>query len=136
MAYLLTYKAQLLGEGPIHFIEKIALSKVNLPFDVAFFRAIGCNWLVCLALWMSLKTESVAGKILLIWFPIMAFVAIGMEHCIANQFFIPLAMFYDTDITLHQFFIKNLLPVTLGNILGGGFFVGTLYFWADSKEEL
>jgi formate/nitrite transporter len=62
----------------------IANAKVNLPFGEAFFRGIGCNWLVCLAVWMALSAKEVSGKVLAVFFPIMAFVALGYEHCVAN----------------------------------------------------
>ena len=68
----------------------IAQAKVNLTFSEAFFRGIGCNWLVCLAVWMALSAKEIAGKILAIFFPIMAFVALGYEHCVANMYFIPM----------------------------------------------
>ena len=73
----------------------IAQAKVNLPFGPAFFRAILCNWLVCLAVWMALAAHDIIGKIWGIFFPIMAFVASGFEHSIANMYFIPVGMFLD-----------------------------------------
>jgi formate/nitrite transporter len=133
VAYCLTFLSDLLGDNPQKMIIAIAEKKAHLPFQVAFFRAVGCNWLVCLALWMAIKTKSFSGKVLVIWFPIMAFVAMGMEHCIANQFFIPLGMLYGAKVTLNEMFIGNLLPVTLGNIVGGGLFVGTIYYFIDKK---
>jgi formate/nitrite transporter len=121
----------------------IAFTKVNLGFVEALIRGIGCNWLVCLAVWMALAARQTIGKIFAIYFPIMGFVAIGFEHCIANMYFIP------TGIFLHQwagvaapaafdpsslrwvsFLWKNLLPVTIGNIIGGAVFVGMSYWGA------
>jgi formate/nitrite transporter len=121
----------------------IAYSKVNLTFVEALIRAIGCNWLVCLAVWMALAARQIVGKIWAIYFPIMAFVAIGFEHCVANMYFIPVGIF------LHQwagigapsgfapdslgwgsFIWGNLLPVTIGNIIGGAVFVGMGYWSA------
>lgn len=135
VAYFLTYLAELLGEPQMNFAKTIAEKKVHLSFEVAFLRAIGCNWLVCLALWMAFRTESFAGKVLVIWFPIMGFVAMGMEHSIANQFFIPLGIFLGAPISWGDFLVHNLIPVTLGNIVGGAFFVGTLYYWIDKKNH-
>jgi formate/nitrite transporter len=121
----------------------IAFTKVNLGFVEVLIRGIGCNWLVCLAVWMALAARQTIGKIFAIYFPIMGFVAIGFEHCIANMYFIP------TGIFLHQwagiaapvafdpsslswvtFLWKNLLPVTIGNIIGGAVFVGMSYWGA------
>ena len=116
----------------------IAVSKVNLSFTEAFCRGIGCNWLVCLAVWMAIASRDVVGKIFAIYFPIMAFVASGFEHVVANMYFIPMGLFLKgTDIaaavnmealTWGSMVIKNFVPVTLGNILGGAFFVGFLYW--------
>jgi formate/nitrite transporter len=121
----------------------IATTKVNLPFWEALFRAIGCNWLVCLAVWMALSSRDVTGKIFAIFFPIMAFVAMSFEHSVANMYFIPMGMFLKgTDVVAKAgidpaklanlnwggFLIKNLVPVTIGNIIGGSGFVGSLYW--------
>jgi formate/nitrite transporter len=122
---------------------KIAYGKVSLGFGEALFRAIGCNWLVCLAVWMALAARQTVGKIFSIFFPIMAFVAIGFEHSVANMYFIPTGIFLrawagipapegmNPDI-LHwgSFVVKNLVPVTIGNIVGGGIFVGMSYWGA------
>ena len=119
---------------------KIANAKVNLTFGEAFARGILCNWLVCLAVWMAIASREVAGKILAIFFPIMAFVASGFEHCVANMYFIPMGLFlkgtqvagvYNLNLAnLNPMgFVSNLIPVTLGNIIGGAFFVGCVY-WA------
>jgi len=115
---------------------KVADAKVNLTFLEAFSRAILCNWLVCLAVWMAVSARDVVGKILAIFFPIMAFVASGFEHSIANMYFIPigLAMKWQglaeasANLTIGGMFVKNLIPVTLGNIVGGAFFVAALYW--------
>ncbi len=124
-------------------IVTLANMKANLDFWEAFVRAVGCNWLVCLAVYGSLSSDNVIGKIAALWVPTMAFVAIGFEHCVANMFFIPLAMLLGTDSTyvalveagkaaalnvdLYGFLIGNLLPVTLGNIVGGAVLVAMMY---------
>lgn len=135
VALFLTYLAEALNINQISFIKKIAEAKVSNSFSVNVLRAISCNWLVCLALWMAMKTDSFSGKVLVIWFPIMAFVAMGFEHSIANQFFIPLGMLYGAKITITDFLLNNLLPVTIGNIIGGGLFVGTIYFLINNKNK-
>ncbi|MBW2039456.1 MAG: formate/nitrite transporter family protein [Deltaproteobacteria bacterium] len=121
----------------------IAFTKVNLGFIEALVRGIGCNWLVCLAVWMALAARQTIGKIFAIYFPIMAFVAIGFEHCIANMYFIPTGIFLNHwagvagpaafdpgSLSWISFLWKNLLPVTIGNIIGGGVFVGMSYWGA------
>lgn len=116
----------------------IAETKVGLPFFTAMAKGILCNILVCLAVLTSLAATSVTGKVLTIVFPISAFVAMGFEHSVANMFFIPMGMIvqgpYAPPITIYQFLISNLLPVTIGNIIGGSFFTGLLYQQAWSKK--
>jgi formate transporter len=124
---------------------KIASAKVGLTITEAISRGILCNWLVCLAVWMAIASREVVGKIFAIFFPIMAFVALGFEHSIANMYFIPLGIFLKssgliateglnlTALTWNSFLVKNLLPVTIGNIIGGAIFVGLLYWMVYVK---
>jgi formate/nitrite transporter len=126
----------------------IAYGKVTLSFSEALVRAIGCNWLVCLAIWMALAAQQTIGKIFAIFFPIMAFVAIGFEHSVANMYFIPAGIFLKSwagipapqgvdpnSLGWVSFLGKNLLPVTIGNIIGGGVFVGMSYLSAYLKPS-
>ncbi len=114
---------------------RIASAKVALPFWTAFFRGILCNVLVCMAVWMALAGRSVIDKAVAIVFPISAFVAAGFEHSIANMFIIPLAMLLQTFGTTGTAsatiscagFIGNLIPVIMGNIVGGSVLVGLVY---------
>ena len=124
----------------------IANTKCELSFFQAFALGILCNALVCLAIWLCLSARKVADKILAIVFPITAFVAAGFEHCVANMYFIPYALlvrgnasenFWTSinrnsedfaSITWHNFWIINLIPVTLGNIVGGAVMVGMVYW--------
>jgi formate/nitrite transporter len=121
----------------------IAHAKVNLAFGEALWRGIGCNWLVCLAVWMALAARQIIGKIFAIFFPIMAFVALGFEHSVANMYFIPTGILFVQNaelpaiqgmdlstLTWANFLLKNLLPVTIGNIIGGSVFVGMSYWGA------
>jgi len=122
---------------------KIAYNKVSLSFSEALWRGIGCNWLVCLAVWMALASRQIIGKIFAIFFPIMAFVAIGFEHSVANMYFIPTGILLMNGAGISNvpgvdpnmlgwinFLWKNLLPVTIGNIIGGAVFVGMSYWGA------
>ncbi|MBN1323980.1 MAG: formate/nitrite transporter family protein [Methanotrichaceae archaeon] len=131
VVFFLTYMTGLLAPEPWHgAIVAIAEGKVAQDFWPLFFKGIGCNWLVCLAVWLALASDDVISKLFGVWFPIMAFVSIGFEHCIANMFFIPAGIFYGADVTWAQFFVANLIPVTLGNIVGGAVFVGAIYWYA------
>lgn len=121
----------------------IASGKVNLGFLQAFALGVLCNALVCLAVWLSFSARSVVDKILAIIFPITAFVAAGFEHSIANMYFIPMGLmikYFDpsfttnaglelSNLTVGSFLINNLLPVTIGNIVGGSVLVAAVY-WA------
>jgi formate/nitrite transporter len=113
----------------------IAAAKVAMPFWTAFFKGILCNVLVCMAVWMALAGRSVVDKAVAIVFPISAFVAAGFEHSVANMYLIPLAMLLQTfgnlgagahAVTWIGFF-GNLVPVILGNIVGGSVLVGLVY---------
>ncbi len=121
----------------------IAYGKVSMSFNEALFRGIGCNWLVCLAVWMALAARQTISKIFAIFFPIMGFVAIGFEHCVANMYFIPTGIILESWANIAPpaavqpnslgwvgFLWKNLLPVTIGNIIGGTVFVGMSYWGA------
>jgi formate/nitrite transporter len=119
-----------LGGGAVEQTAlSIAREKVALPFGEALVRGILCNALVCLAVWLSYASRQVSGKILAIVFPIMAFVALGFEHSVANFYFIPLGMMLDGNITAAQL-AGNLAPVTIGNVIGGGAMVGLVYWIA------
>jgi len=121
----------------------IAAAKCQLPFTVALVRGILCNWLVCLAVFMATAARDVTGKMLACYVPIMAFVASGFEHSVANMYFIPTGLLLSAELgtqvpglTWANFFLNNLLPVTLGNILGGVLFVASAYWYIHLKEEL
>ncbi len=124
----------------------IAKAKVELGFVQAIALGILCNALVCLAVWMCFSARSTTDKILAIIFPISAFVAAGFEHSIANMYFIPIGLFIKnyageefwtaigktaadySSITWKSFLVNNLLPVTIGNIIGGAILVAAVYW--------
>ena len=106
----------------------IAQAKVALPFGEALVRGIMCNVLVCLAVWLCYASHTVTDKILAILFPIAAFVALGFEHSIANMFFIPVAMLHGAEGVSLAGLVANLVPVSIGNMIGGGLFVGGVYW--------
>lgn len=135
----------LMGNGAVGVqAVMIANSKVNLSFVQAFASGILCNALVCLAVWLSFASHTVTDKILAVIFPITAFVNLGFEHSIANMYFIPAGIVAKTDpaiiklisgssdlshLTVVGFLLNNLVPVTLGNIIGGSVFVGMVYWF-------
>ena len=129
----------------------IADSKVNLSFWEAFSRGVLCNLLVCLAVWLTMAGRSVTDKILAVILPISAFVALGFEHSVANMFVIPAGMvasnmeawqgmgiIVSENLNMAGFLLGNLLPVTLGNLVGGSLLVGLCYWFIylrDNKEQ-
>jgi formate/nitrite transporter len=100
-----------------------------------FLRAVGCNWLVCLAVWMSLAATSVSGKILAIFFPVMAFVAMGFDHVVANMFFLPAAIFAGTPDLGWGDVLVNWLLAGVGNLVGAVVFVATSYWYLFLKDQ-
>jgi formate/nitrite transporter len=134
-------------------VLNIAESKCNLDFLQAIMLGLICNALVCLAVWLTFSAGTTTDKILAIVFPISAFVAAGTEHSVANMYFIPIglmvknfggAAFFENigktaldfpNLTLGNFFLDNLLPVTIGNIIGGAVMVGLIYWFVYLRKK-
>lgn len=134
VAYFFGHVVGLTETGPyLTKTVEMAGHKLEGSFAQMFLSGIGCNWLVALAVWLSYSADSISGKILGIWFPTMAFVAIGFQHVVANMFLIPAAIFagyYSWDM-----YLMNFIPVWLGNLTGGAVFVAGIYFTAYIKKE-
>ncbi|AMV72509.1 formate/nitrite transporter family protein [Desulfuromonas carbonis] len=138
----LMFRSNLWQSGQVaEHAVRIAAAKTALPFDVALVRGILCNWLVCLAVFMATAARDIPGKILACYGPIMAFVASGFEHSVANMYFIPTGLFLAerlgtpaAGLTWTNFFVANLVPVTLGNIIGGVVFVAFAYWFVHLKK--
>lgn len=131
----------------------IAQAKCSLSFLQALSLGIMCNVLVCLAVWLCFSARTTTDKILSIIFPITAFVAAGFEHCVANMYFIPIGLFIRffagsdfwqmadiqpdqyADLTISNFLVTNLLPVTIGNIIGGTIMVGIVYWFVFLRAK-
>ena len=133
----------------------VAYGKCTMEFVPALIMGIFCNVLVCIAVWVTYSTKNVAGKILAMFFPIWIFVASGYEHCVANMYFIPMGIFEKgnsvaveaamehygltaeqiASVNWENFFVTNLVPVTIGNIIGGGLVVGLLYWLIYVKKS-
>lgn len=133
VAYFFGHVVGLTADGPyLAKLVDMAGHKLHDGFLEAFVSGIGCNWLVALAVWLSYGSESMSGKILGIWFPTMAFVAIGFQHVVANMFLIPAAIF-EGYYSWGEYF-TNFIPVWLGNLTGGAVFVGFMYWLAYLKD--
>lgn len=119
-----------------HFLYEAAGKKMHLPATHLFFRGILCNWLVCLAIWMAMKTQSESAKIFLIFWCLFAFVSSGYEHSIANMTVLLLALLLPHPETITWAgLVHNLIPVTLGNIVGGALFVGAAYWYIGQPKR-
>ena len=117
-------------------LEEIATLKGQTETEwQIFLRAVGCNWLVCLAVWMALAATDVAGKILAIFFPIMAFVAMGFDHVVANMFFLPAAIFAGAGDVTWGDALHNWLFAGLGNFVGAAIFVAGAYWYLYARPE-
>lgn len=133
-------------------IHSIALKKVSLPIIEAFFRGVLCNWLVCLAIWMSFSSKAIVNKFFAILLPITSFIALSFEHSVANMFILPFAYLTQASLSTNStptttipsmielnwttILSKNLLPVSLGNIVGGVFFVSFIFWLAYCHQKL
>jgi formate/nitrite transporter len=141
------------GDGSVARVAlDIALAKVNLPFDQALFLGILCNVLVCLAVWLSLGARTTTDKVLAVLFPVSAFVVAGFEHSVANMYLIPLGLFIkhaapatlwaqlgpgaaDLAQLTWPAFLASLVPVTIGNIIGGAVLVGAVYWFVYLRRD-
>ena len=124
---LLVYYGDMLTGTAAQKAISIAQSKVELSPVVAFLRGIMCNIIVVLAVWMATASQDIVSKIFACWFPIMLFVLSGFEHSVANMFFLPMGMYMGADINWYQIW-SNIIPVTFGNIVGGGIIVPLSYY--------
>ena len=135
-------------------VIKTAAGKTALSFQNAFFLGVLCNWLVCLAVWMSFAARDIAGKVLVIFFPIWIFVTSGFEHSVANMYYIPAGILAAADPALAEraasvglspealanlnwgaMLQANLLPVTLGNVVGGGVLVALACWFVYRRDK-
>ena len=136
VAWLLSAHVGMLeGEPWRSYLHGLSGGKVEQAFWPVFVKGIGANWLVCLGMLMGYAAKDIAGKSIAIWIPIMLFVTLGYEHSLANMFFIPAAIYTGAEITWSAFILQNLIPATLGNIVGGMGLVGMVYGWLYLVES-
>ncbi|MBQ3450157.1 MAG: formate/nitrite transporter family protein [Synergistaceae bacterium] len=156
IAFLISWSGQLNYTGGLlgGFTIKAAAGKINLSFMNAFVLGILCNWIVCLAVWISFGAKDGISKAVLTFFPIWLFVASGFEHSIANMYYIPAGIIAKCNpsyvakalesgasqsavdsLNWCSMFTDNLLPVTLGNIIGGSCFAGMIYWFAYLRSR-
>ena len=132
LAWLIAQSGALGGDPQRGFIENVAGTKMALPFGAALARGILANWLVCLAVWCAMRTSSDVAKIALIFWCLFAFIGAGFEHSIANMTLLGVALFQPHgDAITWAGYLQNLVPVTLGNIIGGAVLVAGLYWFSS-----
>lgn len=137
-AVFLTYfSGQMEVAKQVDFAIYTAEKKALQPWHQIFLRGIGANYLIALAVWLFTTAQSVAGKIMAIYFPVVTFVLIGFDHCVANMYFIPLGMMYGANVTIFECLFMALLPATLGNVVGGALGMGFVYWYLhdDSARQ-
>ena len=132
LVLIVFYGGVLSGDAATKSIA-IAEAKASLDITTLIFRGILCNTLVVLAVWMATSAQDIISKIFACWFPIMLFVLCGFEHSVANMYFIPMGMILGAKVTMIQL-IKNLVFVSIGNIIGGAIIIPLLYRVAYLKD--
>jgi len=136
LSYLVKFSGLFNSVASDHLLFVTAQKKMTAPVSELFFRGILCNWLVCLAVWMSMKLKSEGAKMFAIWWCLFAFIASGFEHSVANMTVLSLAMMLPQHPEIIDLagWLHNMIPVTLGNMVGGILFVGLAY-WKTSPLQ-
>lgn len=136
LAWIFTYQVGLLQSEPwLGYLHEYASAKVSQDFTTVLIKGVGANWLVCLGMFLGYASKDIIGKCIGIWIPVMLFVTLGYEHSIANMYFVPTAIYTGADISWIDFILKNLIPSTLGNFVGGVLLVGVVYWYLYQKED-
>ncbi len=148
-AVVFSHQVALFDNGVAVSVISTAAAKCSLSFGDALIRGILCNFLVCIAVWISFAAKDITGKIIGVFFPILIFVLCGFEHSVANMYYIFAGLFakavpafaqaaagIDTSmLTVGNMFLRNLLPVTIGNIIGGALCVGLPYWYIYLRRK-
>ena len=128
--FCFVYYAELLSNEPYRsYAISFTETKIRIPWHALFLRGIAGNWLVCLSLWLATSAREFHSKVIAIYLPIWLFVAVGYEHSIANMFTVQMGMILGANVSIISYLLFILIPVTLGNIVGGAIFVGTTYWY-------
>jgi nitrite transporter len=132
LAWLIVQSGALGAEPQLGFIEKTSAAKMALPFGAALAKGVLANWLVCLGVWCASRTQSDVAKLILIFWCLFAFIGAGYEHSIANMTLFGIALLQPhSDAVSWIGFMNNMVPVTLGNIIGGAVLMGGAYWFAS-----
>ena len=150
-AVVFSHQVSLFNNGLAVSVISTAATKCSMPFTDAMIKGLLCNFLVCIAVWISFAAKDVVSKIVGIFFPITMFVLCGFEHSVANMYYIAAGLFAKSipayaqaateagvdmaNLTVAKYFGANLLPVTIGNIIGGAILVGCVYWFCYLKDK-
>ncbi|KAF2673237.1 Formate/nitrite transporter, partial [Microthyrium microscopicum] len=134
---MITFVALIAGYGGVFHEPVLRKTAISLAMKKAvypawhqiFLKAIGANWLVCFAMFGSIMSREAISKMFILWMPVTCFAALGLDHVIANMFYIPLGIWVGAPISVGYYIWKSMIPALLGNIVGGGLFVGTAYWY-------
>jgi nitrite transporter NirC len=132
LAWLVVRSGVFGGSPHLEVIERVAATKMSLPFATLLVRGLLCNWLVCLGVWTALRAQSEAAKLILIFWCLFAFIAAGFEHSVANMTLLGIALLapHGAEVSLGGF-VHNLTAATAGNVIGGALFMGGAYWLAN-----
>jgi len=130
VSYFLGFLTNLFQDDPyLTNIQSMAEGKVNQNFNALLCLGLGCNWIVAIGVVLAMGARDMTAKILIIWFAIQSFVTAGFEHCVANMTLVPVGILYGANVTFGEFILKNLVPVTLGNIFSAVFFIAVFEWY-------
>ena len=129
---MVAYFSDLLVGGTQALSVALAIKKCAYAWGPTMVKAVMCNWLVCMATFLATSASDTVGKVVGIWFPISMFVAIGFEHLEANMFILPASILAGAPFSLGEIFVKNLIPVMLGNAFAGAFIVGAGFAFSQA----
>jgi nitrite transporter NirC len=133
----MTVASGIVAKAPMKdFVLQVSAAKMGAPLGELFFRGVLCNVLVCLAVWTAARAKEDVAKLVLIFWCLFAFIGAGFEHSVANMTLLGLGLLVPHDPALVSWagFVRNLVPVTLGNVVGGALFVGAAYWYATRES--
>jgi len=137
LAWLVAKSGVLGGAPQLGFVQKTVETKMHLPASELFVRGILCNWLVCLAVWSAMRAQTEMARLVMIFWCLFAFIGAGFEHSVANMTLLAVGLFQEHGAAITWGgFVHNLVPVTLGNIVGGAAFVGGAYWFSNLPLRL
>ncbi|MFN8508035.1 MAG: formate/nitrite transporter family protein [Dehalococcoidia bacterium] len=137
LAWLVAKSGVLGGAPQLGFVQKTVETKMHLPASELFVRGILCNWLVCLAVWSAMRAQTEMARLVMIFWCLFAFIGAGFEHSVANMTLLAVGLFQEHGAAITWGgFAHNLVPVTLGNIVGGAAFVGGAYWFSNLPLRL